>query len=214
MSSRSDIIAIEAVSEVAAADSEDDSFFHRSPSVVEAWQRQDRDNVPVLRRSDSMDGNWSPAVRDLHMLSLSFLFVFLAYGAIQNLESSLHVTDGLGSTSLALLYLSLTISSLGSPFMVMWLGSKNAILFGLSGYWAFIAANIFPSWYTMIPASLFLGFTASILWVAEGTYLTFAAKSHAAACNITEATAIGTFNGQFWGVFASNQVPCLTLSTK
>jgi hypothetical protein len=36
--------------------------------------------------------------------------------------------------------------------------------------------------------------------------LTFAAKSHAAACNITEATAIGTFNGQFWGVFASNQV--------
>jgi hypothetical protein len=146
MSNRSDIIAIEAVSEVAAADSEDDSFFHRSPSVVESWQRQDRDNVPVLRRSDSMDGNWSPAVRDLHMLSLSFLFVFLAYGAIQNLESSLHVTDGLGSISLALLYLSLTISSLGSPFMVMWLGSKNAILFGLSGYWAFIAANIFPSW--------------------------------------------------------------------
>jgi hypothetical protein len=93
MSNRSDIIAIEAVSEVAAADSEDDSFFHRSPSVVESWQRQDRDNVPVLRRSDSMDGNWSPAVRDLHMLSLSFLFVFLAYGAIQNLESSLHVVS-------------------------------------------------------------------------------------------------------------------------
>jgi hypothetical protein len=42
--------------------------------------------------------------------------------------------------------------------------------------------------------------------LSQGTYLTFAAKSHAAACNITEATAIGNFNGQFWSVFASNQV--------
>ncbi len=37
----------------------------------------------------SMDANRRPAVRDLHVLSLSFFFVFLAYGAIQNLESSL-----------------------------------------------------------------------------------------------------------------------------
>jgi hypothetical protein len=54
--------------------------------------------------------------------------------------------DGLGSTSLAVLYLSLTISSLGAPFVVMRLGSKNAILFALSGYWTFIVANLFPSW--------------------------------------------------------------------
>ncbi len=37
----------------------------------------------------AMDANWRSAVRDLHVLSLSFFFVFLAYGAIQNLESSL-----------------------------------------------------------------------------------------------------------------------------
>ncbi len=36
-----------------------------------------------------MDANWRSAVRDLHVLSLSFFFVFLAYGAIQNLESNL-----------------------------------------------------------------------------------------------------------------------------
>jgi hypothetical protein len=94
----------------------------------------------------SMDANWRSAVRDLHVLSLSFFFVFLAYGAIQNLESSLLKIDGLGSTSLAVLYLSLTISSLGAPFVVMRLGSKNAILFALSGYWIFIVANLFPSW--------------------------------------------------------------------
>jgi MFS family permease len=58
----------------------------------------------------------------------------------------------------------------------------------------------------MIPASLFLGFTASILWCAEGTYLTHAAKCHAIACDISEESAIGSFNGEFWAVFASNQV--------
>ena len=47
------------------------------------------------------------------------------------------------------------------------------------------------------------------VWFAgdlQGTYLTFAAKSHAALCNISEESAIGTFNGEFWGLFASNQV--------
>lgn len=91
----------------------------------------------------------------------------------------------------------------------------------------------------MIPASLFLGFTASILWCAEvstdrsfnaklsvmililmkdcsnertwqGTYLTHAAKCHATACDISEEAAIGSFFGQFWAVFASNQVFCKT----
>ncbi|BBM98531.1 MFS transporter, NAG-T family, sugar:H+ symporter [Marchantia polymorpha subsp. ruderalis] len=171
---------------------------------VEAWQRQD--HAPMLTRSDSMDGSWSPYLRDLHRLSLCFLFVFLAYGATQNLESSLHTDEGLGSTSLGVLYLSLTVCSLGAPIVVMWFGSKNALLLGLSGYWMFIAANLFPSWYTLIPASIFLGFTASVLWVAEGTYLTFAAKNHAAVCNIPEATALGSFNGEFWGVFSVNQV--------
>lgn len=58
---------------------------------VEAWQRQD--HAPMLTRSDSMDGSWSPYLRDLHRLSLCFLFVFLAYGATQNLESSLHTVS-------------------------------------------------------------------------------------------------------------------------
>lgn len=173
----------------------------RQPSVT-------RDQpVPSLVRSDSQERtNRSPFLRDLHMLSVCFLLVFLAYGATQNLESSLHPNHGLGSISLGVLYLSLTISSLAAPLVVIWLGSKQAIVWGLSGYWAFIAANLYPTWYTMIPASLLLGFTASILWVAEGTYLTCAAKSHAAVCNVSEAAALGSFNGVFWGVYASNQV--------
>jgi len=55
--------------------------------------------------------------------------------------------DGLGSTSVGVLYLSLTFSSLGAPLIVVWLGSKRALLVGLSGYWAFTSANLYPTWY-------------------------------------------------------------------
>ncbi|CAM6105150.1 unnamed protein product [Calypogeia fissa] len=176
----------------------------RKPSLVGSQQEQD--DVPILTRSDSRNGNWSPYLKDLHVLSLAFLFVFLAYSAVQNLESSINTDQGLGSASLGVLYLSLTLSCLVASMVVMWLGSKNALILGLSGYWAFIVANIFPSWYTLIPAAIYLGFTASVIWVAEGTYLTLAAKKHAAACDISEATALGSFNGEFWGVYQSNQV--------
>ncbi|KAH9327296.1 hypothetical protein KI387_007474, partial [Taxus chinensis] len=39
-----------------------------------------------------------------------------------------------------------------------------------------------------------------------GTYLTFAARSHATECNLPEGTVLGNFNGEFWGAFASTQV--------
>ncbi|KAI5063400.1 hypothetical protein GOP47_0021947 [Adiantum capillus-veneris] len=166
---------------------------------------QSADEEPLLRGATPPSGSNS-SLRDLHLLSTSFLFVFLAYSATQNLESSVNANGNLGSVSLGILYLSLTLFSVGAPFPVKWLGPKKGILVGLSGYWIFILANLFPSWYTMIPASLFLGFTASLLWVAEGTYITSAAKGHALEKKVDEESAIGSFNGVFWSYFAGTQV--------
>uniref|UniRef100_A0A7N0U5A2 UNC93-like protein 3 n=1 Tax=Kalanchoe fedtschenkoi TaxID=63787 RepID=A0A7N0U5A2_KALFE len=58
----------------------------------------------------------------------------------------------------------------------------------------------------MIPASLYLGFSASIIWVGQGTYLTATARSHAVENGLHEGTVIGDFNGEFWGMFASHQL--------
>ncbi|OIT00951.1 unc93-like protein 3 [Nicotiana attenuata] len=57
----------------------------------------------------------------------------------------------------------------------------------------------------MVPASLYLGFAASIIWVGQGTYLTSTARSHANDHTLNEAVIIGKFNGEFWGMFASHQ---------
>lgn len=181
---------------------------HHEEEAADHASPQDHLSLPLLQSVDPPSSDLRPRnhLKDLHILSFSFLFVFLAYSATQNLESSLNSDQNLGSVSLGVLYLSLTVCSVGAAYPVRWLGSKRGILLGLSGYWIYIMANIFPSWYTMIPAALFLGFTASLLWVAEGTYITCAAKSHAAQVKLSEESVIGKFNGEFWGLFACNQV--------
>ncbi|EES17219.1 UNC93-like protein 3 isoform X1 [Sorghum bicolor] len=146
------------------------------------------------------------AVRDVRLLSSAFLFVFLAYHAAQNLQSTVNTDENLGDISLGVLYTSFTAFSAVGSAVVRWMGSKRALAVGTSGYLLFIAANLVPSWYTMVPASLYLGFTASIIWVGQGTYLTSAALSHARENNFPEGPTLGSFNGEFWGMFASTQV--------
>lgn len=144
--------------------------------------------------------------RDIHILSSAFLLIFLAYGAAQNLESTVNTDQDLGTISLGILYTSFAASSLFASLVVRGLGSKNALVLGTTGYWLFIAANLKPSWLTMVPASLYLGFTASVIWVAQGTYLTSAARFHANDFKLEEPKVIGSFNGEFWGVFAGHQI--------
>ncbi|THG06522.1 hypothetical protein TEA_017686 [Camellia sinensis var. sinensis] len=143
--------------------------------------------------------------RDVHILSSAFLLIFLAYGAVQNLESTINTEEDLGTISLGILYSSFMVFSFFASLVVRFLGTKNALVLGTTGYWLFIAANLKPTWYTMVPASLYMGFSASIIWVAEGTYLTSTARSHAHDLNLEEGNVIGNFNGEFWGMFAGHQ---------
>ncbi|CAN4116945.1 unnamed protein product [Withania somnifera] len=143
--------------------------------------------------------------RDVYIMSCAFLLIFLAYGAAQNLESTINTEGNIGTISLGILYLSFMFCSIFASLVVRKLGSKNALILGSTGYWFFVAANLMPNWYTMVPASLYLGFAASIIWVGQGTYLTSTARNHANDHSLNEAVIIGKFNGVFWGMFASHQ---------
>ncbi|KAK8337377.1 hypothetical protein V6Z12_A09G181100 [Gossypium hirsutum] len=143
--------------------------------------------------------------RDVHILSCAFLLIFLAYGAAQNLETTINSEGNLGTVSLGILYVSFAFFSLFASLVVRVLGSKNAVVLGTTGYWLYIAANLKPTWYTMVPVSLYMGFAASVIWVGEGTYLTSIARSHAIDTGLHEGTVIGNFNGEFWAVFALHQ---------
>ncbi|KAJ6913122.1 UNC93-like protein 3 [Populus alba x Populus x berolinensis] len=173
----------------------DNNRDEEEPFVAAAAAAASVDNSETLRNH----------TKDVHILSSAFLLIFLAYGAAQNLETTLNTKDDMGTISLGILYVSFTFFSLIASSVVRFMGSKNAVLLGTSGYWLFIAANLKPTWYTMVPASLYLGFAASIIWVGQGTYLTSTARSQARDYHLHEGTVIGNFNGEFWGMFASHQ---------
>ncbi|KAJ4851170.1 hypothetical protein Tsubulata_035695, partial [Turnera subulata] len=154
------------------------------------WHAIDEE-APLV--ADDLPKKTKDHTRDVHILSSAFLLIFLAYGAAQNLETTINTEGNLGTISLGILYVSFTFFSLVASLVVRALGSKNAIVLGTTGY-------------TMVPASLYLGFAASIIWVGEGTYLTSTARSHARDFELHEGTVIGLFNGEFWMMFASHQL--------
>ncbi|KAF8069340.1 hypothetical protein N665_1141s0001 [Sinapis alba] len=165
------------------------------------------EEAPFLLVTGSEDGKVRTGksyTRDVHILSLSFLLIFLAFGAAQNLETT--INKDLGTISLGILYVSFMFCSMVASLVVRLMGSKNALLLGTTGYWLFVAANLKPSWITMVPASLYLGFAASIIWVGQGTYLTSIARSHAKENHVHEGSIIGVFNGEFWAIFACHQL--------
>ncbi|KAK7284214.1 hypothetical protein RJT34_18956 [Clitoria ternatea] len=163
------------------------------------------EETPLVAADESPLPQPKTHTRDVHILSLAFLLIFLAYGAAQNLQSTLNTEDDLGTTSLGILYLSFMVFSVVASLVVRVLGSKKALLIGTTGYVLYVAANLKPNWYTLVPASLYLGFCASIIWVGQGTYLTSAARSHATDNNLHEGAVIGDFNGEFWAVYAFHQ---------
>ncbi|TKY45579.1 UNC93 protein 3 [Spatholobus suberectus] len=103
------------------------------------------EETPLVGDNSALDAPKSHT-RDIHILSLAFLLVFLAFGAAQNLQSTLNTEEDLGTTSLGILYLSFTFFSVVSSLVVRVLGSKNALLIGTTGYVLYVAANLKPTW--------------------------------------------------------------------
>ncbi|CAN6329482.1 unnamed protein product, partial [Urochloa humidicola] len=77
---------------------------------------------------------------DAHVLSAAFLFVFSAYSAAQNLETSVNTEGGLGTVSMGILYTSFTLFSVVASPVVTRMGPKRALIVGSSGYVIFILA--------------------------------------------------------------------------
>ncbi|KAF5955013.1 hypothetical protein HYC85_007869 [Camellia sinensis] len=141
--------------------------------------------------------------RDVHILSSAFLLMFLAYGAVQNLESTINTVRGRYRDNFAR---DIVFVFYGFFFLCFIGGSvpgyKNALVLETAGYWLFIAVNLKPTWYMTVSASLYLGFSASIIWVAEVQSI----RIHILLLQHAVMHMIGNFNGEFWGMFAGHKV--------
>ena len=64
-------------------------------------------------------------------------------------------------------------------FMIRHIGLKWTLAVSMVCYALYTAANYYPAWATLMPASVILGLAAAPLWTAKSTYLTTIAGAYA-----------------------------------
>ncbi|XP_041815347.1 protein unc-93 homolog A [Chelmon rostratus] len=142
--------------------------------------------------------------KNVLVVSVGFLFLFTAYGGLQNLQSSLNAEQGMGVASLSIIYASIIISSMFlPPLMIKNLGCKWTIVAGMVCYVSYSFGNLYPGWYTLIPTSVVLGLGGSPLWSAKCTYLTISGNLQAAGEGKKGSDVINQYFGVFFFMFQS-----------
>ncbi|XP_072164195.1 protein unc-93 homolog A-like [Diadema setosum] len=144
--------------------------------------------------------------KNLIVVSVAFMLIMSAFGALANLQSSLNYSSGLGVTSLFALYVALILSSFVTPLIVWLLSVKWTLVVCCFFYVVYTATNFYPVVYTLIPAAVLLGIAASPLWAAASTYMTTSAIQQAHETGDVPETIINRFNGIFFCFFQSAQV--------
>lgn len=109
--------------------------------------------------------------KNLVLLCVSFILIFNAFRAIQNLQSSINSDGYLGIISLACIHGTMCISCLWAPLVINKFTAKWTLVFGMSTYILWIAANFYPRFYTLIPFGILAGIGKGILWTAESSYI-------------------------------------------
>ncbi|XP_072033725.1 protein unc-93 homolog A-like [Amphiura filiformis] len=164
---------------------------------------------PAHTKPSRVEDDWSSGkiIRNLICVSAAFLFLFTAFQGISNLQSSINCDQGLGVASLAIIYATLIFSAIFVPsFVIRHLGLKWTLVGSMCCYTLYMIANLYPSWGTVIPASILVGLGAAPLWSAKCTYLTTIGMRYAVIKRETRDAIVNRFFGVFFLFFQSSQV--------
>ncbi len=95
---------------------------------------------------------------NLLIISWAWLIMFTAFQSMANLQSSLNSDKGLGTLSLSTIYVTLVISCLFvPPLLIDRVGLVPTIVCSQFTYLLYIAANIYPKAYVLLPSAVLLG---------------------------------------------------------
>ena len=194
-------------SEVSLADPE-----HRVEPRFQAVKGEDSELEPKndtgLCKTDSSQKKWG--YKNVIGLSVSYFLVFSVFLGLQNLQSSINSTEerqGLGLASLAVLYACFFVAGFVTPAIVKLLGTKYSLLLGFICHLVYTLTNYYPSWYTLIPSSVLIGFASGPIWAAAHTHITKVAVEIAPALRKDLALLISRFTGILFFFFQFAQLP-------
>jgi MFS family permease len=147
------------------------------------------------------------AYKNVYGLSLAFVVLFTAFIGLQNLQSSINSAGGLGLVTLSLLYAMFIAAGFITPAFLKLFGTKYSLLFGFICHLIYTLTNYYPSWYTLVPASILIGFASGPLWAAASTHLAEVAVMVAPSLGKKQDYLISKFTGVFFFFFQFSQVP-------
>ena len=135
------------------------------------------------------------AYRNVYGLSLSLFFLFSAFQSVQNLQSSVNARGGLGVISLSLLYTAFMLSGIVTTSIVKVLGTKYAVMGAMVCHLIYVLCNFRGTWYSLVPASLLIGFASGPLWAASSAHITQIAVKLAPVIRERQDLLISQFTG-------------------
>ena len=145
--------------------------------------------------------------KNLVGVGLSFLLTFSTFLSLQSLQSSINSEGGLGLATLSILYLFFALAGFVTPGIIRLLGTKYSLLGGFVCLLLYVVANYYPSWYTLIPASVLLGFAFAPIWAAGNAHLVKIAVVAAPALGLNQEHLISYLVGIFFTFFQGSQIP-------
>ena len=183
-----------------------------SGSIQEGEEGDDTDTQPIededLEQQNPVEllqNRWK-CRRNLVVLTISFILVFTAFRAIQNLQSSLNAQGRLGVIAMGCVHATMFLTCLFAPVLINKLTAKWTIVLGLLFYLFWIAANFYPHFYTLIPTSIGVGFGQSLAWGAQVTYINKMAADYAHLSKEVTQHELYKFNGVFLAFFQTSHI--------
>ncbi|RUS79522.1 hypothetical protein EGW08_012720 [Elysia chlorotica] len=113
------------------------------------------------------------------LLSLCVSILFVATDVIRNLQTSLHPKDGLGLTSLALIFAGYTLGSLISTPLIQHIQPRACLIMSIIPNILFLLANLSSTLWLLAPISFLQGTSMAVTWSVLSTYIAYLAKGRA-----------------------------------
>jgi hypothetical protein len=151
--------------------------------------------------------------RTVITLSIIFVVVFSGFTGIQNLQSTLNNESGRGVISLSVIYGCFVLSSFFAPSFIRVVTAKGCLIICCISHVVYAASNLYPVFWTLLSASVFVGLTSGSLWTSQGMYISQCAISFSQTKNIPVKEAFGKFHGIFYFTFAFPKVVGNSLSS-
>ena len=104
------------------------------------------------------------------------------------------------------------VTGVAAPKIVSFLGPRLGMFVGSIFYILLVLANMYPRYWTLVPASAGVGVGAAVLWTSQGIYMSRCAAREAAATGEPVDAVTGRLNGLFWTAFQFNGAVGLLLA--